>query len=63
MKTDNAKIPPRSIIEPLKKGESEIIGNKVIAQKAIKTIFAATIDTTKDIEIRNMLFEFKLFST
>ena len=41
----------------LKKVESDMHGKNVKDAKMIKTIFAATIDTTKEIEILNMPFE------
>ena len=48
-------------MEPLSDDESEIIGKNVIDQKMTKTILAAMIDTTTDIEYRNILFELTLF--
>jgi hypothetical protein len=51
-------------IEPIKKirsprnDESEIPGNKIKDQNITKTIFAAMIATTAEIEILNIVFEF-----
>ena len=58
-----ANNPPIAPIEkkaPLKKDESEMPGKNVKDAKMIKIIFAAIIDTTKDIAILNIPFEFIL---
>lgn len=55
--TDNPAIIPIEIKAPLKKDDSDIAGRNVKAAKIIKTIFAAMIDTKRDIETLNIPLE------
>ena len=55
--TDNPAIIPIEKKAPLKKDDSDIAGRNVKAVKIIKTIFAAMIDTTRDMETLNISLE------
>ena len=53
---NNPEIAPIINIKPLRKFELEMKGKNVKDQKIIKTIFAAIVDTTTDIETRAIVF-------
>lgn len=62
MPANNPAIAPIEKKAALKKDESDMPGKNVQDAKMIKTIFAAVIDTTKEIATLNIPFESILLS-